>query len=245
VQGPDSTTGGEGGLLLDRLLLAAGQQEGVTNVVSWRSTGDSMFRSRDDRTTFFLVALEDRDAALGAVSALRQGFDSVLRRTADREAYRVRVTGRTPLDLDIRTITADDAHRNERRLIPITMAVLVLAFGALVAATLPVIVGVMAITIALAAVGVLSLHMPMSVFVLNMVSMIGLGVWIDYSLLVVTRFREELNAGLRHTEAAVRTFRTAGAAVVTSGATVVVGFAALLLTPLTETRSVGVAGLVV
>ncbi len=245
VQGPGSITTGDGGLLLDRLIAAARVQPGVANVVSWRSTGDSMFRARDDRTTFFLVALESRDAAVTAVAPLRQALDSVLRRSADREAYRIRVTGRTPLDLDIRTITAEDAHRNERRLIPITMGVLVLAFGALVAATLPVIVGVMAITIALAAVGVLTAWMPMSVFVLNMVSMIGLGVGIDYSLLVVTRFREELNAGLRHAEAAVRTFRTAGAAVVTSGATVVVGFAALLLTPLTETRSVGVAGLVV
>ena len=130
-------------------------------------------------------------------------------------------------------------------MIPITLGILVLAFGALVAAALPILVGVMAITIALAIVGTIASVMPMSVFVLNMVSMIGLGVGIDYSLLVVTRFREELNAGLRQFDAAVRTFKTAGHAVLTSGSTVVVGFGALLLTPLSETRSVGVAGLVV
>jgi hypothetical protein len=84
--------------------------------------------------------------------------------------------------------------------------------------------GVMAIAIALTAVGIIANFTPMSVFVLNMITMIGLGVGIDYSLLVVTRFREELNAGLRSHEAALRTFLTAGHAVMTSGATVVVGF---------------------
>jgi RND superfamily putative drug exporter len=85
----------------------------------------------------------------------------------------------------------------------------------------------------------------MSVFVLNITTMVGLGVGIDYSLLVVTRFREELNRGLTPRDAAIRTIHTAGVAVVTSGLTVVVGFAALLTTPLSETRSVGIGGLAV
>src|SRR3989442_9458094 len=85
----------------------------------------------------------------------------------------------------------------------------------------------------------------MSVFVLNITTMVGLGVGIDYSLLIVTRFREELNRGLAPADAAVRTVQTAGSAVVTSGLTVVVGFAALLTTPLVETRSAGVGGLLV
>ncbi len=246
VQGPDRITSGMGGQLLDALLETARRTDGVSGTVSVRTTNDSSFVARDGRTTFFLVALSVPAAdADDIVVPLRQAFDSVLRRFPDREAYAVMVTGRAPLDLDIRAVSAEDAKRNEFKLVPITLAILVLAFGALVAAVLPVIVGVMAIAIALAAVGVIAAMMPMSVFVLNMISMIGLGVGIDYSLLVVTRFREELNAGLRSHEAAVRTFRTAGHAVMTSGATVVVGFAALLLTPLTETRSVGVAGLVV
>ncbi|MEZ4585860.1 MAG: MMPL family transporter [Gemmatimonadales bacterium] len=85
----------------------------------------------------------------------------------------------------------------------------------------------------------------MSVFLLNLTTMVGLGVGIDYSLLMVTRFREELSRGLRRREAAVRTLMTAGVAVVNSGLTVVVGFSALLLTPLVETRSVGLGGLIV
>jgi RND superfamily putative drug exporter len=85
----------------------------------------------------------------------------------------------------------------------------------------------------------------MSVFVLNIVSMVGLGVGIDYSLLVVTRFREELNRGSGSREAARKTIATAGLAVVTSGLTVVVGFAALFIAPLRETRSVAIGGLLV
>ncbi len=246
VEGPGSITHGDGGELLDRLIATARRQPLVQGVVSWRSTDDSTFVAPDDHSSFFLVALDSSGpVAASQVAPFRQALDSVLRRFPDRDAYTIRVTGRTPLDVDIRAISADDASRNERRLVPITLVILVLAFGALVAAVLPVIVGVMAIVIALAAVGLLAAVMPMSVFVLNMISMIGLGVGIDYSLLVVTRFREEMNAGLRSRDAAVRTFATAGKAVVTSGATVVVGFAALLLTPLTETRSVGIAGLVV
>src|SRR5439155_969379 len=80
---------------------------------------------------------------------------------------------------------------------------------------------------------------------LNITTMVGLGVGIDYSLLIVTRFREELNRGLSPVDAAVRTIETAGSAVVTSGITVVVGFAALVMTPLSDTRSVGVGGLLV
>src|SRR2546430_5095387 len=76
----------------------------------------------------------------------------------------------------------------------------------------------------------------MSVFVLNITTMVGLGVGIDYSLLIVTRFREELNRGLSSVDAAIRTVETAGSAVVTSGLTVVVGFAALVTTPLSRSE---------
>ena len=123
--------------------------------------------------------------------------------------------------------------------------VLLLAFGAVAAALLPLVVGVLAIACALAAVHVAALFFPMSVFVLPIVTMIGLGVGIDYSLLVITRFREEVKRGLAAPEAAVRTLGTAGRAVVISGGTVLIGFASLLLTPATETRSVGIGGLLV
>src|SRR5437016_10502239 len=155
------------------------------------------------------------------------------------------VTGFPALDHDVRTISAEDTERGEQRALPLTLAVLIVAFGALVAAALPVLVGLLAITIALGLVTLAARYTPMSVFVLNITTMVGLGVGIDYSLLIVTRFREELNRGLSPVDAAIRTVETAGSAVVTSGLTVVVGFAALVTTPLSDTRSVGVGGLFV
>lgn len=246
LQAPERVTEGMPGQLLDSLIAVARAKPWVRGVVSYRTSKDSTFIARDGRTTFFLVSLNvEHDSVGNVVTPLREAFAGVLRRFPNRDAYSVLVTGRAPLDLDIKEVSADDARSNEQRLIPITLAVLVLAFGALVAAFLPIVVGVMAITIALALVGVMALYTSMSVFVLNMISMIGLGVGIDYSLLVVTRFREELAKGLRPKDAAVRTFVTAGHAVMTSGMTVVVGFTALVFTPLTETRSVGFAGLAV
>jgi RND superfamily putative drug exporter len=161
------------------------------------------------------------------------------------DAYRGWVTGRSPLDVDVRTVSTEDSRRIESRILPITLVILVLAFGAVVAALLPLLVGFLAVTISLALIGVVAEYTPMSVFVLNLTTMIGLGVGIDYSLLVVTRFREEMTKGYRRGEAAARTIRTAGVAVVTSGLTVVVGFGALVLTPLIETKSLGIGGLLV
>ena len=246
LAGPGPVTSGAGGQLLDSLTAATRVKPWVRGVLSIRTTGDSTFVSRDGRTTMFLVSLgTTHDSVALVVPVLRAAFRELLARVPGGSAYTVQVTGRAPLDIDIRTVSAADARRSERNLIPITFAVLVVVFGALVAAFLPVVVGVLVIVIALAVVGVLARYTSMSIFVLNMITMIGLGVGIDYSLLVVTRFREELNAGRTSADAAIRTIATAGRAVMASGMTVVVGFAALLLTPLSDTKSIGIAGLVV
>src|SRR5439155_1369540 len=165
------------------------------------------------------------------VPDLRTALRDALARAPGGTGFDVKLTGYPALDSDIRSISAEDTARGEQRVLPVTLVVLVLAFGALVAALLPIAVGVLAITIALGLVTLAAKFQTMSVFVLNITTMVGLGVGIDYSLLVVTRFREELNRGLSAFDAAVRTVQTAGAAVVTSGLTV-----ALLSFPLTQIR---------
>lgn len=247
VQGPDRLTDGAGRALLDTLAAASRRLPYVRDVFGLGSTNDSIFASHDGRTAFFVVALKvpTSDSAGALVEPYRGALDSAFTAQPRHQRYTIQVTGRAPLDVDIRSVSAQDSARGEQRLLPLTLVILVLAFGALVAAVLPLVVGFLAIAVTLAIVGVLAHHMPMSVFVLNMTSMIGLGVGIDYSLLVVTRFREELTRGLTRTQAAVATIRSAGSSVVTSGLTVVVGFAALLFTPLIETQSVGIGGLVV
>ena len=233
--------------VLDTLLAALRRQPYVRGLVSYPSTGDTTFLSRDHRATFAIVALQATrgDSAGALVLPVRMLVKETIARVPGGEHYRVRLTGRAPLDFDVRTAVTRDSAEGERRLLPLTLIILVLAFGALVAAALPLIVGVLAIAVSLAIIGVIARYTPMSVFVLNMTTMIGLGVGIDYSLLVVTRFREELARGTRRQLAAANTLATAGRAVITSGLTVVVGFGALLLTPLIETRSVGIGGLIV
>jgi RND superfamily putative drug exporter len=233
--------------LVDSLLAKFGRASYVTKVVSFRSSGDSTFLSRDGQRTFVMLFMDGRgDSVAQLVGPVRNLIREAQQQTrVDPTAYRIRVTGRAALDLDVKAVSARDSREGEFRLLPLTAGILLLAFGALVAAILPLIIGFLAIWVTLAIIVVLAQFTPMSVFVLNMTTMLGLGVGIDYSLLIVTRFREELNRGLRRQQAAARALSTAGAAVLTSGMTVVVGFAALLLTPLVETQSVGIGGLVV
>ena len=248
VHGPVRWTNQRFGVVLDTLKAAAERRPYVSQVIAVRAIGESSFVSKDRRTTFLIAALTPEftsDISKSVVPDLRAAVHDALARAPQADGFDVKVTGFPALDHDVRTVSAEDTKRGEERAVPATLVVLVVAFGALVAAMLPVIVGVLAITIALGLVTVAARYLPMSVFVLNITTMVGLGVGIDYSLLIVTRFREELNRGLSPVDAAVRTIETAGSAVITSGLTVVVGFAALVTTPLSDTRSVGVGGLLV
>ncbi|HVH09796.1 MAG TPA: MMPL family transporter [Gemmatimonadales bacterium] len=248
VHGPVRWTHPRFERLLDTLKAAVERKSYVGRVISVRSIGESSFVSQDRRTTFLIAALtpqSSRDPGASYVPDLRATIRTALAGVPGGDGFDVMVTGFPALDHDVRTISTEDTERGEAHALPLTLLVLIVAFGALVAAALPVIVGVVAITIALGLVAIAARYTPMSVFVLNITTMVGLGVGIDYSLLIVTRFREELNRGLSPADAAIRTVETAGSAVVTSGLTVVVGFAALVTTPLFDTRSVGIAGLLV
>ena len=234
-------------VLLDTLGARALGESYIDRVVSHRNTADSSLVSKDRKTTFVIatVAVAHADTATDLAEPFRASIHGLVEELPWASEFRVQVTGGPALDYDVRTLGKVDSEQGERRALPLAMAVLILAFGAIIAAILPIIVGVFAISCALALVHVAATFQPMSVFVLSIVSMVGLGVGIDYSLLVVTRFREELNRGLGANEAAMRTITTAGRAVTTSGLTVIVGFAALLTIPLTETRSVAIGGLLV
>ena len=248
VHGPVRWTNPRFEAVLDTLTTAVERRSYVSQVISVRSIGESSFVSQDGRTTFLIAALtpqSSRDLSSSYVPDLRATISDALARVPGAEDFDVMVTGFPALDHDVRTVSTEDTERGEQRALPLTLLVLIVAFGALVAAALPVIVGVLAITIALGLVTIAARYTAMSVFVLNITTMVGLGVGIDYSLLIVTRFREELNRGLSPVDAAIRTVETAGSAVVTSGLTVVVGFAALVGTPLSDTHSVGIGGLLV
>ena len=233
--------------LLDSLAQRATTEPYISHVISYLDAPDSTLVSPDRRTTFMIAALRTDNTLSNTdyVPAFRDAIHSTIDRISWGSDYIANVTGAPALDYDVRQVSKEDTDRGERRSLPFVAIILVLAFGAFLAALLPLGIGIIAIVTSLAIVQVVAGVVPMSVFVLTIVSMVGLGVGIDYSLLIVTRFREELNRGHSPRQAAIRTIETAGSAVITSGLTVVVGFASLLITPLTETKSVGLGGLIV
>ena len=202
---------------------------------------------RDPRTAAALVflAVSDVDSVLKLVDPLRAVVRRTLAGLPDGVLYRALVTGDAPLERDVVAVVIQDVNRSEWRLVLVTGAFLALAFGSLTAAALTLVVGVLAISIALALITLLARFTPISIYVLNTVGMIGLGVGVDYTLLLVTRFRDEAGGGVPPAQAVIRTLRTAGLTVGISGLTVALGFGALLATPLIETRSIGLGGLVV
>ena len=215
----------------------------VLKTLNWRTADDPTFLSRDGRTTFVLAGLNQNDSATSYVPRLRAAVSAVQQRFGSD--FETVLTGDPAFDYDVRTIAADDSRLMEQRLIPLTLVFLLLAFSTLVAAMIPIVVGFVAITVTLGLIAIAATFIPMSIFVLNLTTMIGLGVGIDYSLLVVTRFREELDYAPSRLEAAEETIRTASRTVLTSGATVMIGFIALMIVPLQETRSVGLGGVFV
>ena len=138
-----------------------------------------------------------------------------------------------------------DLRRSETYGAPLAIVLLLLVFGGLVAGSLPVLTGLATVATAIAVLGFLARAHTVSVFALNVSSVIGLGLGIDYSLLVTNRFREELRAGATVERAVTITAGTAGVATVISGGTVMIGFGALLLARLNVLWSIGLGGVIV
>jgi putative drug exporter of the RND superfamily len=159
----------------------------------------------------------------------------------------VTLTGAPVFYQDIFDVTERDLRRAELLSIPTAAIALVLVFGSVVAGAVPGLVGGTAVAVTLALMVLLSRFFELSIFSLNLATMLGLGLGIDYSLFIVSRFREELARGdLVSVERAVAwSVATAGRAVLFSGATVMIGLLALLTFDITALRSMGLAGALV
>jgi putative drug exporter of the RND superfamily len=140
------------------------------------------------------------------------------------------------------TITQTDVEHAELAALPIAMLVLLVVFGTLVAAAMPVLLAIVAVPVALGVIYAIALNYSMSVFVLNIASIIGLGISIDYSLFMVRRFRDELAGGRSVRDAVGWTIATAGEAILFSGLIVMIGFFALLLLGVPIMTSMGIGG---
>jgi RND superfamily putative drug exporter len=156
----------------------------------------------------------------------------------------VLVTGQAAIERDLDPVFADDLLRGEVIAIPIALLILVLTFGTL-AFVLPFGFALVTIPTTLGIVWIFANAMELTTYLTNLVTLIGLGIAIDYSLLVVHRFREEFASGVPRDEAIVATMLTAGRAVVFSGGAVAIGLALLLFMPLPFIRGFGLGGLVI
>ena len=159
--------------------------------------------------------------------------------------FRVLIGGDASIAFENNELARHDLENGERFGIPIALIVLLLLFGAVVATILPVGLAVVAIIIALAAVAVIGQQFQLVFFVTMMITMIGLAVGIDYSLLIVSRFREEMKRGLTPKEAFRKTGDTACRTVLFSGATVVLALVGLLIVPASFYQSLALGAILV
>src|ERR1700678_1518010 len=236
----------EGGQALGTIVAALKEKPGVSGVVSYLELRDPIFLGRDGGT-FVLVGLESTGAPVESlVPELHQLASSLENQLRGRyPAAKLELTGEIPLNFDIRKASAADVHRGESLVIPGTLVLLLVAFGSLMAAVIPLAVGQLAIATTLAITGFLAQRWHLSILVQNLATMLGLGLGIDYALLMISRFREAIAAGNDGPTAGAIAARQAGRTLLISASTVAIGFLALLTVPISEIRSIGVAGFLV
>ncbi|NUT27911.1 MAG: MMPL family transporter [Streptomyces sp.] len=219
------------------------RRPGVDDIVSyWRTPNDTL-KARDGRSALVLVRFgEDEEAAARHAGAL---IDEYVTNAAAGPGLRVRAGGPLGTNHDITAQVAKDLALAEGIAVPLTLLLLIIVFRGLVPALIPLAIGGAAILGTLAELRLLAGVTDVSVFALNLTTALGLGLAIDYGLLMVSRFREEMNSARSIRVAVVHTMATAGRTIVFSAATVIAALSALLVFPLYFLRSFAYAGIAV
>lgn len=220
--------------LTDRLAA----EPGVTGVRSYWTTGSPTLRTDDGRSALVLAHLEGRETATAdTLDRIAPDY------RGDQGGLDVRVGGMAAVQHDIQTTISEDLVRAELIALPITLLILVVVFGSAVAALLPLAVGLFAMFGTNAVLRAVASATDVSVFALNLTTVLGLGLAVDYGLFVVRRYREELAGGADVPTAVAATLRTAGRTVLFSALTLAVSLAAMLVFPQYFLRSFAYAGI--
>lgn len=222
---------------VDRVTRSLQQSKNITKVETVYTTGIPDFVSRDNHTTYALVTLT------GSEEQLERATPD-LRRLVQSKTLTVYLIGQASANYDIETASADDLVRVERFTFPVIFILLVLVFGSLVAAGIPLVLGAVGVFSSLGVLYIVAQLTDVSIFALNTASMIGLGLAIDFSLIMVSRFREEL-VHQSVQEALNRTLQTAGRSITFSGITLILTMAVLTLFPVMIIRSIAMAIMIV
>ena len=221
-----------------------GNVKGISKTYSYWSTGGApTMRSTDGKAGFILVYADLKSDDFDGFSSLgkivQEKFDG------DYKGLQVYAGGGAVITQAINHRIEKDLFLAESIAIPFTFLLLIFVFGAMVASAMPLFVGVTAILGSFFLIYLLTLFTNVSVFALNLITGLGLGLGIDYALLMVNRFREELYHGKSVEESVITTVATAGKTVFYSGLTVFVTMASLLFFPLNFLKSFGYAGIAV
>ena len=247
VTGLPSPDTRDGAAALRQIIEPLSSAPQVAGVFSYLDRADSLLVSPTGTGMLVIVGLRDSvdtpDRLIPQLRSLTERVTATLRSRYSSVA--LRWSGETPLNVDLRRTSAADVQHAERRALPLTAMLLLLAFGAVVAALVPVGAGALAIAIALGAAAVAAGIWPLSILLQSVVPMLGLGLGIDYALLMVSRFRDALAAGREPTRAAEEAAEHAGHTILLSAATVALGFLVLLTVPLNEMRAIAAGGLLV
>jgi putative drug exporter of the RND superfamily len=225
---------------------------GVRQVADYAGTPDPALRSTDGHVTMLIVGLSARDdrQRQHTVVSVRDAVVPIRAELLRLDpSAQLAVTGGPAADFDVNAWSAKGGDRAEKRALPLTVIILLVAFGTLIAASLPFLMGVATTTVALGSAFILAHLVPVSNLLSEVVTMIGLAIGIDYSLLMVTRFRENetraSNVGASIVDMVADTVARAGLTITWSGMTVMIGFLGLLFSPILETRCAGMGGAVV
>jgi RND superfamily putative drug exporter len=236
VDDPDAAAAGQA--VTERLAA----EPGLDDVVSYWSEGNAPpLRSEGGDRALVIGRIDTEDDDL--LDERIEELAPQLRQ--DDDVLRVEVGGFAQVFHEVGTTIEDDLIRAEMIALPITLVLLVVIFGSVVSAALPLIIGVLSVVGTFLVLRVLTGFTDVSIYSLNLTTAMGLGLAIDYSLFVVARFREELRSGHEPRAAVTRTVRTAGRTVAFSALTVAASLCATLVFPFTFLRSFAYAGVAV
>ena len=222
--------------------VAAIGPETILGAQHYYQTGDESLVSQNRQTTIMPVVMA------GTLEEATANVDQLLHVVRDAnqvEGFRVLMSGAASIAHESDELATQDLEKGERIGIPVALIILVALFGAVVASLLPLGLGVVSIIIALGIAALIGQAFELVFFVTLMITMIGLAVGIDYSLFIVSRFREELEGGASKIEAVERAGATAGRAVLFSGLTVVVALCGMLIVPATFFQSLAIGAIAV
>ncbi|MDQ3578154.1 MAG: MMPL family transporter [Actinomycetota bacterium] len=216
--------------------LSALPQDKILQRVDYWSAQQPALASPDKRMAMATITLAgDFDAQLSAYEAIENQLDV--------DGVRTQVGGKVPTEQAMTARSNSDLAVAEAISLPVTLILLVLIFGSLVAASLPVLVGGLAILGSLGVLRLLSLALEINTFAVNVATLLGLGMAIDYGLFMVGRYREELAAGATPAAAVKTTITTAGRTVAFSATLLVIALAGLLVFPMDFLKSMAYGGM--